>query len=392
MLFLANTLNNDASISAQFSDVSFMGEDDGDLLGWAMASAGDVDGDGLDDLLFSAPRSDRHLSDAGAVYLFWAASIQNLVVVPTNQADYIFEGSEVNAQLGYDILGNVNIDNDGVGDLILSSLTTNQWGEPIAQSHVIRLGGLPTGTYDIEDVSQVIQSHPLSMDVALQGVHLANLGDVNSDGRDDVAMGVQAVKTPYNNSGGVYITKSSDILIAGDQVDWFAHIHGEYENDQVGFIAAAGDIDRDGIADIMVGMNGNEERAYIHHGTRLGMGSEGIRTGCYGFDITGEVFATLPDITGDGESDYIFGDGDQIYLMNGDTFPRVGWLNVDVTQADYHFEDWGGNISINQDIDGDGLNDIFWMDFGFNQSRVRWANGVLINTSPHKRLKKYVFF
>ena len=38
-----------------------------------MASAGDVDGDGLDDILFSAPRSDRHLSDAGAVYLFLAA-------------------------------------------------------------------------------------------------------------------------------------------------------------------------------------------------------------------------------------------------------------------------------------------------------------------------------
>ena len=71
---------------------------------------------------FSAPRSDRHLSDAGAVYLFLAASIQNLVVVPTNQADYIFEGSQVNAQLGYDILGNVNIDNDGVGDLVLSIL------------------------------------------------------------------------------------------------------------------------------------------------------------------------------------------------------------------------------------------------------------------------------
>ena len=100
--------------------------------------------------------------------------------------------------------------------------------------------------------------------MALQGVHLANFGgDVNSDGRDDIAMGVQAVKTPYNNSGGVYITKSSDILIAGDQVNWFAHIHGEYENDQVGFIASAGDIDRDGITDILVGMNGNEERAYI---------------------------------------------------------------------------------------------------------------------------------
>ena len=75
-------------------------------------------------------------------------------------------------------------------------------GEPIAQSHVIRMGGLPTGTYDVNDVSQVIQSHPLSTDVALAGIHLANLGDVNSDGRDDIAMGVQAVKTPLQQLGG----------------------------------------------------------------------------------------------------------------------------------------------------------------------------------------------
>ena len=58
----------------KFSDVSFMGEDDGDLLGWAVDSAGDIDGDGLGDIVFS-PRSDRYLDDAGAVYVFWRASI-----------------------------------------------------------------------------------------------------------------------------------------------------------------------------------------------------------------------------------------------------------------------------------------------------------------------------
>ena len=119
MLFFAETLNDDVSISAQFSDVSFMGEDDGDLLGWAVDSAGDIDNDGLGDIVFSAPRSDRNFDDAGAVYVFLGSSLQNLVVVPTNQADYIFEGSEFNAQLGYDIFGDVNIDNDGAGDLVL---------------------------------------------------------------------------------------------------------------------------------------------------------------------------------------------------------------------------------------------------------------------------------
>ena len=369
MLYLASTLNTDQSISAQISDVAFRGEDDGDLLGWDLASAGDIDNDGLDDILFSAPRSDRNVDDGGAVYLFLGSSLQNVAVIPTNQADYIFEGVEVGGQAGFAILGNVNLDNDGVGDIVISSLTTNQWDEPIAQSHVIRMGNIAPGTYSLDNIGTVIQSHPLSTDVALQGVHLTNIGDMDGDGRDDIAMGVQAVKTPYLNSGGVYITMASTILIAGDIADWDAHLFGEYEGDQVGFVKSAGDINRDGFNDLLIGMNGNEDKAYIHNGIRIGMGSGGIRTGAYGFDITGEIFETLLDITGDGESDYIFGDGNQLYLMDGDTFPRVGWLNVDFGQALYHFDELGGNVSINSDMNGDGLNDIFWQDFEFNQSR-----------------------
>ncbi len=369
MLFWSDSLNQDVSLSAQFADVSFRGENDGDLLGWALASAGDIDGDGLDDILFSAPRSDRLIDDGGAVYLFLGSSLQTLTVIPTNQADYIFQGTEIGSQAGYNILGNVNLDNDGVGDIVISSLTKNQWNEPIAQSHVIRMGSIAPGTYNLDDIGQVIQSHPLSNDVALQGVHLANIGDIDNDGRDDLAMGIQAVKTPHLNAGGVYITKASSILIAGDVVNWDAHIFGDAEGDQVGFVKAAGDIDRDGVKDILIGMNGNEDRAYIHHGTRIGMGTGSIRSGAYGFNITGQIFETLSDITGDGESDYIFGTNTDMYLMDGDRFPKVGWLNVDVDQSIYHFEGWSGNISINQDFDGDGLNDIFFQDFEFNQSR-----------------------
>ncbi len=371
MLYLGSTLDDSVSLSAQIADVAFRGENDGDLLGWAVDSAGDIDNDGLGDIIFSAPRSNRAADDGGAVYIFLGSSLQNAVVLPTNQADYIFEGVEANAQAGYNILGGLNLDNDGVSDIVISSLTTNQWNEPIAQSHVIRMGGITPGTYSLNDIGQVIQSHPLSTDVALQGVRLANIGDMDGDGRDDIAMGVQAVKTPYLNAGGVYVTKATSILLGGDLVDWDAHLSGEYEGDQVGFVKAAGDIDRDGYNDLLIGMNGNEDKAYIHHGTRIGMGSGGIRTGAYGFDITGEVFEVLSDITGDGESDYIFGDGNQVYLMDGDRFPEVGWLNVDFSEAIYHFDPLDGNISVNEDFTGDGLNDVFYLNYEFNQSRGR---------------------
>ena len=134
---------------------------------------------------------------------------------------------------------------------------------------------------------------------------------------------------------------------------WFAHIHGEYENDQVGFVSA-GDIDRDGIADMLAGWTGmKSEPTSIT--AQVGNGLWRYSTGPW-FQITGEVLRYAWYHWG-WKIDYIFGDGEQITSWMA-ILSQSGWLNVDVTQADYHLKT-GGNISNNQDIDGDGLNDLF---------------------------------
>ena len=55
------------------ADAGFIGEAESDLAGWSAASAGDVDGDDLDDVLIGAPQQDRGGADAGAAYLLYAA-------------------------------------------------------------------------------------------------------------------------------------------------------------------------------------------------------------------------------------------------------------------------------------------------------------------------------
>ncbi len=368
-LFYAETLNTDSSISAQFSDIQFNGENSGDLLGWALASAGDIDQDGLDDILMSAPRSDRNGSNSGAVYLFLGASIQGLTAVPMAQADYIFEGGNENALMGTDIIGNIDINNDGIMDVIFSALDTNEWSQPIAVSHIIQMGDLPSGTYVVDDISKMVYSDPLSTETSLQTVHLAHLGDLDADGLDDFAMGIQGVNFPEIESGGVYITTGHTIMISDEIVEADAFYYGERPGDRAGIVKSAGDIDRDGYMDFLIGMNGNEIKSYIHSGSRFGRGSGGIRSGSYSLNITGEVFQALPDISGDGEWDYLIGDGTNLSLFFGTQFPKTGWLDVDLTKADYIFEDWDTNCSFNSDIDGDGLNDIFLHNKYFSQSR-----------------------
>ena len=53
----------------------WIGEADNDWAGWAVSSAGDADGDGLHDILIAAPRQDANGEDAGTVYLVYGAGI-----------------------------------------------------------------------------------------------------------------------------------------------------------------------------------------------------------------------------------------------------------------------------------------------------------------------------
>jgi hypothetical protein len=69
-LVLADRLGFLGSISLTDADFQFTGEDSGGGLGMATSTAGDVDGDGLDDLLLGAPYNTTHGGPyAGAAYL-----------------------------------------------------------------------------------------------------------------------------------------------------------------------------------------------------------------------------------------------------------------------------------------------------------------------------------
>jgi len=91
-LMYASTLLTTEHLSLQFADVYFIGENAGDLAGWSLSSAGDVDNDGLGDILIAAPLNNSNGENSGTVYLFLGASLQNYHAIPIELADYIFIG------------------------------------------------------------------------------------------------------------------------------------------------------------------------------------------------------------------------------------------------------------------------------------------------------------
>ena len=72
--------------------MEFLGEDSYDRSGYSVSSAGDVDGDGLGDILIGAYRNDDGATDVGKTYLMYGSTIQGGGSFNLSSADAVFLG------------------------------------------------------------------------------------------------------------------------------------------------------------------------------------------------------------------------------------------------------------------------------------------------------------
>ncbi|MBJ94940.1 MAG: calcium-binding protein, partial [Rickettsiales bacterium] len=89
--------------------------------GTSVASAGDVDGDGLSDLLIGAPSNDDVGSSAGKSYLFLASSIASGGTFSLSAADASFVGEASSDNSGSSVASAGDVDGDGLSDLLIGA-------------------------------------------------------------------------------------------------------------------------------------------------------------------------------------------------------------------------------------------------------------------------------
>ncbi len=229
----------------------FVGENPGDYAGYWVSSAGDVDGDGLHDVLVGAYDDDG--SSPGAAYLILGKSLGARGTFDISQADYKIVGEEAGDWAGF-VVSSGNLDGDGLDDILVGAYGVDDKGPITGAAYVILASSL--GSNATIDLSQADYKLTGENPGDYAGATVANAGDVDGDGLDDVLVGALHYSSQYSNQGAAYIVLGSSLGISRNidlsQADY--KLVGDSADEYAGVsVSSAGDVNGDGLDDVVLG-------------------------------------------------------------------------------------------------------------------------------------------
>jgi len=264
---------------------SWKGEASQNFFGSALAGIGDADGDGVPDIAVGARWAGHNGFNSGSVYVFSGADGSQLLRR---------DGNAPNDYLGAAVAAAGDVDGDGHADFLAGAWGADPNGESSGQASL----------FSGRDGSLLRSWDGMAEQIRF-GQTLAGLGDVNGDGVPDVAVGASFDNTAAFHAGAVRVFSGAD----GSLLNIFL---GDNANDMLGAsLAAAGDVDGDGFGDLVAGAPFNDDvdlNAGLAH-VYSGQDGSVIATwrGQAFSDRLGTAVAGAGDVNGDGFADVILG-------------------------------------------------------------------------------------
>lgn len=267
-----------ADVAAGAGGFQVVGDDFGDIAGASIDGAGDVNGDNVDDIVIGAPGLDASGINNGRAYVVFGKS--DTTTVDLADVELGVGGFEINAEPGMfgdsaggSVSGHVDVNGDGLQDLIVGAPLSDQGGDNSGRAYVV-FGKADTAPVDLVDVVGGVGGFAINGAETLDwaGRRVAGAGDFNNDGMDDILIATLSEDLVYL----VFGTADTETVELGELSETgqgliFSIAPGVVSGSlEVGPI---GDINDDGIEDFAVGApgadpNGNSSgRVYVVFGT-----------------------------------------------------------------------------------------------------------------------------
>ena len=264
-MILGSSLGSSTTIDLSNADYSFIGESSKWITS-TVAAAGDVDGDGLGDILIGAPGIGPIGTAHGRAYLILGSSLGTDSTIELSQADYIFLGEEDTDKAGRVVSSAGDVDNDGLSDILISATTNDDGGSAAGKVYLILGSSLGSGTnIDLSNADYSFIGED-SYDYARMDI---TSGNVDGDEFDDILIAASNHDSNVSPFGPDYLDElGKGYIILGSSLGSNSTIDlsdadysfvGEYEEDALDHISIAGDVDNDGLDDILMGAPGNDE-------------------------------------------------------------------------------------------------------------------------------------
>ncbi|MCK6530892.1 Ig-like domain-containing protein [Myxococcota bacterium] len=355
-------------VAATAASARLIGAAAGDLAGSAVA-AGDLDGDGVSDVVVGAEAADTAGEGSGATYVVFGP-VEGEVALGAAPSWY----AGTSGAFAGDALAVGDIDDDGTADLLVGAYADDGSGAD-AGSVAWAVPGGPDGAWTALGLALGAAAGDFAgKDVAL--------GDIDGDGVPEVVIGAHGADSgPAALAGRVHVVpalafSAGPFLLGGDLEVLL--LEGEAANDYAGVAVACGDLDGDGLDDVVVGAphtgaDGGAGRTYVVRGGRTGWISlasadarlDGLAPG----DRTGFDVSTGGDVDGDGLVDLLVGapyadphgsSSGAAYLLAGSSWEETG---LDAATASIEGAAAGDNagwsVAIVPDVNGDGYDEVW---------------------------------